>query len=391
MSFITKRTVGGALAVMAIFASFLAFGSSVSAGDDDVGFDGGNITCFKTAFSPDPDFSDAGAELGEEIRFEVTCVVDELATDASAGIVDDTLTIIDVVPGSFVIEDAFCLTTGTIEAFSGVPNFSASISGNTVACQATPLVVGASVTLVVIGHFPFGPCGTIKNVATAEYAGDEETPAEFIFVECSDIAVTKTAATVTDPTGAHVAQGGTIVYTITVCNLSDGFGEAQFVFLFDQLPLGAEFQSAASADFALTFDGTSSQILATTDSLQPGECGVIIITVDTADDAPCGTPFTNTAVGGHSVLASDITGSNFVGGAEATFTNNTATVTTVVFCDTTPGGGGGGGGGGGPAVGTGDTGFLAEESSLAGWQLGLLSLVIVASMSGAVFSYRKTR
>ncbi|MEX2236453.1 MAG: hypothetical protein WEB00_02790 [Dehalococcoidia bacterium] len=381
----SKRVFGVLAALLGLAAAFALFGGSASAGDDDVGFDGGNIDCFKSAFGFDD--PDAGFELGEEVRFEVTCVVVDLGTDVTGGFVDDNLTIIDVLPGNFQIEDAFCLTTGTIEALSGVPNFSAAISGQTVACQATPFFLGSTVTLVVIGNWWTGPCGDIKNVATAEYGGDEETPAEFIFVECADISVTKTASTVTDSTGATVAQGGTIIYVVTVCNEPDGFGEAQFVFVFDQLPLGAEFQSAASAEFALTFDGTSSQILGTTDSLQPGECGTIFITVDTADDAPCGTPFTNLAVGGHSVLASDITGSNFVGGLEGNDDNNRATVTTTVACPTP----GDGGTPGGPSVGTGNSGLLDNDTSVAGWQLALLSLLIIGSLSGAYVGYRRVR
>ena len=47
--------------------------------------------------------------------------------------------------------------------------------------------------------------------------------------------------------------------------------------------------------------------------------------------------------------------------------------------------------GDGPAVGTGDTGLLAGDSAVAGWQLGLLSLLIVGSLSGAYVATRRVR
>ncbi len=161
---------------------------------------------------------------------------------------------------------------------------------------------------------------------------------------------------------------------------------------FDQLPLGTQFQSSASADFDLAFDATSSQILGTTDQLQAGECGTAVITVSVADDAPCGTPFTNLAVAFSSTtIISDFPfdASNFVLDEDADPSNNEATVTTTVVCPEEDEDGKDDDGGG-PSVGTGDTGLL-DESSVAGWQLGLLSLLIVGSLSGAYVAARRVR
>ncbi|HET9200723.1 MAG TPA: hypothetical protein VFO84_07100, partial [Dehalococcoidia bacterium] len=162
-------------------------------------------------------------------------------------------------------------------------------------------------------------------------------------------------------------------------------------------PLGTQFQSSASPDFDLAFDATSSQILGTTDQLQAGECGTAFITVEVAEDAPCGIVLTNTVVAGSATgIISDFPfdPSNFVVDEDANDADNIATTTTTVVCpdgddDDDDGGGGAGGGGGKPSVATGDS--LVDGESLAGWQLALLSLMTVIGMSGAALAYRRAR
>ena len=68
--------------------------------------------------------------------------------------------------------------------------------------------------------------------------------------------------------------------------------------------------------------------------------------------------------------------------------NNEATVTTTVAC---PDEDEDGDDGKGPNVGTGDTGLLAGDSTAAGWQLGLLSLLIAGSLGGAYVASRRVR
>jgi hypothetical protein len=69
--------------------------------------------------------------------------------------------------------------------------------------------------------------------------------------------------------------------------------------------------------------------------------------------------------------------------------NNEATVTTTVVCPEEDEDGKDDDGGG-PAVGTGDTGLL-DENAVAGWQLGLLSLLVVGSLGGAYVAARRVR
>jgi uncharacterized repeat protein (TIGR01451 family) len=224
--------------------------------------------------------------------------------------------------------------------------------------------------------------------------GDSEVAEAVIFLECFDVSVTKTASTVTDSTGATVLAGGTIIYIVEVCNVAPAPSLVNNVGFFDQLPLGTEFQSSASADFDLAFDATSSQILGTTDQLQAGECGSAVITVTAAEDAPCGTPFTNLAVAFSATgIISDFPfdPTNFVLDDDADPSNNEATTTTTVVCPDEDEDGADGADGRGPAVGTGDTGLLAGDSSVAAWQLGLLSLLIVGSLGGAYVAARRVR
>jgi hypothetical protein len=82
--------------------------------------------------------------------------------------------------------------------------------------------------------------------------------------------------------------------------------------------------------------------------------------------------------------------SNFVLDEDADPSNNEATVTTTVVCPEEDEDGKDDDGGG-PSVGTGDTGLLAGDSSVAAWQLGLLSLLVVGSLTGAYVAARRVR
>jgi hypothetical protein len=68
--------------------------------------------------------------------------------------------------------------------------------------------------------------------------------------------------------------------------------------------------------------------------------------------------------------------------------NNQATTTTTVVCPEEDEDGKDDGNG--PAVGTGDTGLL-NDSAVAGWQLGLLSVLVVGSLTGAYVAARRVR
>jgi hypothetical protein len=84
--------------------------------------------------------------------------------------------------------------------------------------------------------------------------------------------------------------------------------------------------------------------------------------------------------------------SNFVVDDDADPSNNEATVTTTVVCpEEDEDGKDDEGDGGGPSIGTGDSGLLAGDSAVAGWQLGLLSLLIMGSLSGAYVAARRVR
>jgi uncharacterized repeat protein (TIGR01451 family) len=409
MGFLSKWSLAGGLAAAALVASLAMLGSSASAGvdddaddddADDIGgtpsFDDADIECDKTIVGSEV-ATDGVVELGEPVAFEVICEIVERASKGTAPFIFDELTIIDTLPDNFHIDNAVCEFTRPV---GGAPDvgegFLAEIDGQTVVCSfdpTGPLTAESNVFILQIeGEFVSGPCGDIKNEARGEFGGDVDIAVEFIFLECEDIEVTKTAVTLTDATGATVAQGGTIVYTIEVCNLAAGFGEAQQVFFADLLPLGAEFESAASADFDLTVEG--SLVVGTKDTLQPGACASAFITVDTADDAPCGFTFTNRVQAGSSKIISDIVfnESNFVPEDDSDPSNNSAQFVTTVACpDADEDGRDDGADGAGPSVGTGDSGLLEGGSTVAGWQLGLLSLLVVASLGGAYVGYRRVR
>jgi uncharacterized repeat protein (TIGR01451 family) len=386
-----KWTLGGGLAVAALLAAFSIFSSSANAGLD--GFDDADIDCDKIVSGSEV-ATDGVVELGDPIAFDVICQIVEVASKGTAPIIVDNVTIIDTLPDNFDIDNVTC-----IQRVDGVTSGAiGEINGQNVVCVfvngTPPFNVGDTFTLEVEGSFDSGACGDIKNEARGEFGGDVDIAVEFIFLECEDISVDKTAVTLTDATGATVAQGGTIVYTVEVCNSAVGFGEAQQVFFADLLPLGSEFQSAASADFDITVEG--SLVTGVRDSLQPGNCATAVITVDTADDAPCGFTFTNRVTAGSSQITSDIVfnESNFIAEFDGDTSNNSDQTVTTVACPTGQPGGqpsqpGGGGGGGQPAVGTGDS--APAEEAIAGWQLGLLSLLVVGSLSGAYFAYRQAR
>ncbi|HEX5939185.1 MAG TPA: hypothetical protein VFZ12_02405 [Dehalococcoidia bacterium] len=409
MSFISKWTLGGGLAVAAIVAAFSLFGGTASAGLDDPGeLIQGDLDCEKSAFTDGDGAAEFGSSgdviQGETLTYEVFCEVLLPGFDEGDPILIGDISINDQLPDNFDIEFATCRVADTISAGTaafGTPIvFPAQVNGQNVTCVfPSPLPDGSlpvEVEMTIDGSFNEAPCGTIKNIAVAEMGGDSEVAEAVIFLECFDVAVTKTASTVTDSTGATVHAGGTIIYSIEVCNVAPAPSLVNNVFFFDQLPLGTQFQSSASADFDLAFDATSSQVLGTTDQMQAGECGTAFITVSVASDAPCGTPFTNLAVAGSATgIISDFPfdPSNFVVDEDADPSNNEATVTTTVACPDADedGDGDGNGGGGGPSVGTGDTGLLAGDSSVAGWQLGLLSLLIAGSLGGAYVASRRVR
>ncbi|HEX5939829.1 MAG TPA: hypothetical protein VFZ12_05680 [Dehalococcoidia bacterium] len=421
MKFLNKWTMSGGLAVAGIIAAFSLLSGSAQAGGDDPGeLIRGDLECDKFV-------SDENADIiqGDTVTFNVVCEVNFPALDEGDPIFIGDISIFDQLPDNFDIEFATCdveQIVANVEPFffENGPPFPASINGQAVTCVFNspiecPEGIGGGtvvaefgeepliclprvVEMTIEGSFNVVPCGVIKNLAVAEAGGDTEFAEVVIFLECFDVAVTKTAATVTDSTGATVLAGGTIIYTIEVCNVAPGPSLVNNVFFFDQLPLGTQFQSSASPDFDLAFDATSSQILGTTDQLQAGECGTAFITVEVADDAPCGLVLTNTVVAGSATgIISDFPfdATNFVTDDDADASDNIATTTTTVACpgddkdDDDGGGGGGAGGGGKPSVATGDS--LVDGESLAGWQMGLLSLMTVIGMTGAALAYRRTR
>jgi uncharacterized repeat protein (TIGR01451 family) len=402
MSFFSKWTLAGGLAVAALVASLAMLGSSASAGDDDAddiggtpSFDDADIECDKVIVGSEV-ATDGVVELGEPVAFEIICEILDDASKGTAPFIFDELTIIDTLPDNFRIDNAVCEFHLFLHGAQTGAGFLAEFDGQTAICVFDPTTgvdvvdTGDTFVLQIEGEFVSGPCGDIKNEARGEFGGDVDIAVEFIFLECEDIEVTKTAVTLTDATGATVAQGGTIVYTIEVCNLVQGFGEAQQVFFADLLPLGAEFESAASADFDLTVEG--SLVVGTKDTLQPGACASAFITVDTADDAPCGFTFTNRVQAGSNKITSDIVfnESNFVPEDDSDPSNNSAQFVTTVACPDADEDGEDGDDGG-PSVGTGDSGLLESGSTVAGWQLGLLSLLVVASLGGAYVGYRRVR
>jgi uncharacterized repeat protein (TIGR01451 family) len=404
MSLISKWTLGGGLAVAAIVAAFSLFGSTASAGLDDPGeLIQGDLECEKEAIDTQGEFDgDGNVHQGDTVTYDIDCIVNLPGFDEGDPILIGDISINDQLPDNFDIEFATCEVEETFNPFGGPGSglvFPAQVNGQNVTCVfPSPLPTGdfpTEVEMTVEGSFNTVPCGTIKNIAVAEMGGDSEVAEAVINLECLDVAVTKTASTVTDSTGATVLAGGTIIYVIEVCNVAPGPSLVNNAGFFDQLPLGTQFQSSASADFDLSFDATSSQVLGVTDQLQAGECGTAVITVSVAKDAPCGTPFTNLAVAFSSTtIISDFPfdASNFVVDDDADPSNNEATVTTTVVCpEEDEDGKDDEGDGGGPSVGTGDTGLLAGDSAVAGWQLGLLSLLIVGSLSGAYVAARRVR
>jgi uncharacterized repeat protein (TIGR01451 family) len=410
MSLLSKWTLGGGIAVAAIIAAFSLFGSTASAGLDDPGeLIRGDLECEKEALENGDFDGDGNIHQGDTVTYDIDCSVNLPGFDEGDPILIGDISINDQLPDNFDIEFATCEVEDGIflqELGAGTAGFGfpfptvypAQVNGNNVTCVFPSPFAGVllptDVEMTVEGSFNTVPCGTIKNIAVAEMGGDSEVAEAVINLECLDVAVTKTASTVTDSTGATVLAGGTIIYVIEVCNVAPAPSLVNNAGFFDQLPLGTEFQSSASADFDLAFDATSSQILGTTDQLQAGECGTAVITVSVADDAPCGTPFTNLAVAFSSTtIISDFPfdASNFVLDEDADPSNNQATVTTTVVCPEEDEDGKDDDGGGGPSVGTGDTGLLTDDSAVAGWQLGLLSLLVVGSLSGAYVAARRVR
>jgi uncharacterized repeat protein (TIGR01451 family) len=417
MSILSKWALAGGIALAAVVALFSLFGGTASAGLDDPGeLIRGDLECEKTANDGDLDEEilnfggdDGNVHQGDPINYDIDCIVNLPGFDEGDPILVGDIAINDQLPDNFEIEFATCEvellflvgTTGNpfIDPDPAIV-YPAQINGQNVTCvfpSPTTTIgpfpaVPIEVEMEIDGVYNEAPCGTIKNIAVAEMGGDSEVAEAVINLECLDVSVTKTASTVTDSTGATVLAGGTIIYVIEVCNVAPAPSLVNNAGFFDQLPLGTEFQSSASADFDLSFDATSSQVLGTTDQLQAGECGTAVITVSVADDAPCGTPFTNLAVAFSSTtIISDFPfdASNFVLDEDADPSNNEATVTTTVVCPEEDEDGADDGDG--PSVGTGDTGLLSGDSSVAAWQLGLLSLLVVGSLTGAYVAARRVR
>jgi uncharacterized repeat protein (TIGR01451 family) len=410
MSLLSKWTLGGGLSVAAIVAVFSLFGGTASAGLDDPGeLIQGDLECEKFAFDESRgigiqffgDPGDGHVHQGDTLTYTIFCNVNIPGFDEGDPILIGDISINDQLPDNFDIEFATCeINEFNFEFEGGIVGplnvYPAQVNGQNVTCVfPSPFVdelFPTAVEMTIEGSFNEVPCGDIKNIAVAEMGGDSEVAETVVFVECLDVSVTKTASTVTDSTGATVLAGGTIIYVIEVCNVAPAPALVNNAGFFDQLPLGTQFQSSASADFDLAFDATSSQVLGTTDQLQAGECGTAVITVSVADDAPCGTPFTNLAVAFSSTtIISDFPfdASNFVLDEDADPSNNEATVTTTVVCPEEDEDGKDDGNG--PAVGTGDTGLLSGDSSVAAWQLGLLSLLVVGSLTGAYVAARRVR
>ncbi|HET9201401.1 MAG TPA: hypothetical protein VFO84_10580, partial [Dehalococcoidia bacterium] len=287
MSLLSKWTLGGGLAVAALLAAFSLFGGTASAGLDDPGeLIRGDLECDKIAEDGDleeeniPGFGEgsiSSVHQGDPITYDITCDVNLPGFDEGDPILIGDISINDQLPDNFEIEFATCEVEDGIFAVSGFgfpfPTiYPAQVNGQNVTCVfPSPFVPGffpTQVEMEIDGRYNEAPCGTIKNIAVAEMGGDTEVAEHVIFVECLDVSVTKTASTVTDSTGATVLAGGTIIYVVEVCNVAPAPSLVNNAGFFDQLPLGTQFQSSASADFDLAFDATSSQILGTTDQLQ---------------------------------------------------------------------------------------------------------------------------
>jgi uncharacterized repeat protein (TIGR01451 family) len=413
MTSVLKWLVGGGVFAAVLVSTSLLSTAPANAGLDDPGeLIQGDLECSKdarlnTVAEDDEEEEVAGiVQQGQSLTYEIDCEVNLPGFDEGDPILIGDISINDQLPDNFDIEFATCevlervlVSQGGTAGFGAPIIFPAQVSGQNVTCVfPSPLPDGSlpiAVEMDIDGSFNEAPCGTIKNIAVAEMGGDSEVAEAVIFLECFDVSVTKTASTVTDATGATVLAGGTIIYTIEVCNVAPAPSVVNNVFFFDQLPLGTQFQSSASADFDLAFDATSSQVLGTTDQMQAGECGTAFITVSVAADAPCGTPFNNLVVAGSATsIISDFPfdPSNFVLDEDADPSNNEATTTTTVACpDADEDGKDDANGGSGPSVGTGDTGLLAGDSSVAAWQLGLLSLLIAGSLGGAYVASRRVR
>jgi hypothetical protein len=243
MNLLSKWTLGGGLAVAAIVAAFSLFGGSAQAGLDDPGeLIRGDLECEKEALQ-DGEVDGTGDIIqGESVTFDIDCFVNLPGFDEGDPILIGDISINDQLPDNFDIEFATCevedfITLGPTPgtAAFGLPNeFPAQINGQNVTCVFPSPFPGLglpiAVEMTVEGSFNTVPCGTIKNIAVAEMGGDSEVAEVVINLECFDVAVTKTASTVTDATGATVLAGGTIIYVVEVCNVAPAPALVNYVF-----------------------------------------------------------------------------------------------------------------------------------------------------------------
>ena len=330
----------------------------------------GDIECVKTV---DGASSGTTVEPETDVTFQVECDVIALATVGT--VQSEELVIVDEIFANFDIETATC-AEGNGATFD--PATAAAVDGQEVTCDSVPDEVDDRLRLTIVGQFIDGPCGPYNNAALATYDSDVETPGAIFTLECEDLIADKVASTSTDSSGATVAQGGTITYTITVCNDDEGGGDADDVRVTDQLPTGLTSANAVSDDFTLA-PGAAGQVVATLALLEPGECADLVITAVVAAAAQCGLVLTNT------VTAVSTSGSTF----DADPSNNVDSTTTTVTCPAAePGGTPTPGGGGGPAVGTGDSG-LSGPASIHPWELAIMGIALLATVIGGTLAARR--
>lgn len=365
MKLLANRKLIGALAAFGGLTIALTTVSSAQAGGPI-----GDIECVKTVNGAS---SGTTVEPEIDVTFQVECDVIVLATVGT--VQTEELEIVDTLFANFDIETATC-AEGNGATFD--PPTPAAVNGQEVTCDSVPDEVDDRLRLTVVGQFVDGPCGPGNNAATATYDADVETPGAIFTLECEDLIADKVASSATDSTGATVAQGGTITYTITICNDDEGDGDAEGVRVTDQLPTALTSANATSDDFTLA-PGAAGQIVATLALLDPGECATLRITATVAANATCGLVLTNT------VTAVSTTGSTF----DADPSNNVDSTSTTVTCPASqPGGTSTPGGGGGPSVGTGDSG-LAGSGSVESWELAILGVGLLGTFAAGTLAARK--
>jgi uncharacterized repeat protein (TIGR01451 family) len=365
MKLLANRKLIGALAALGGLITALTVLTPANAGAPL-----GDIECVKTVNGAS---SGTTVEPETDVTFEVECDVIALATVGT--VQTEELEIVDVIFTNFDIESATC-AEGNGATFD--PATAAVVNGQEATCDSVPNEVDDRLRLTIVGQFVDGPCGPYNNAATGTYDADVETPGAIFTLECEDLIADKVASSSTDSTGATVNQGGTITYTITICNDDAGGGDAEGVRVTDQLPTALTSANAVSQDFTLA-PGGAGQIVATLALLAPGECAELSITATVATNATCGLVLTNT------VTAVSTTGSTF----DADPSNNVDSTSTSVTCPASqPGGTPTPGGGAGPAVGTGDSG-VAGSGSVEPWELAILGIGLLGTLTAGTLAARR--